>query len=74
MLSYDRALKIAREKKSKINRGVEYENAYSFYYDDGIDRVGGENPIVVMKETGETFNFVHYAMKMLTDEVRRFEV
>lgn len=74
MLTMEQALAIAKEKKSKINRGVEYENAFSFYFDDGIDRDGGENPIVVMKENEETFNFVHYAMKMLTDEVRRFEV
>lgn len=74
MLTYEQALDIAKSKKSKINYCTEYNNAYVFSYDTGEKTVGGESPIVVMKETGETLNFIAYAVKDGNEFVKEFEV
>ena len=60
MLSYKECLAIARSKKPKVNHCVEYTNAYMFSYEGTENMVGGESPIVVMKETGETMNMSAY--------------
>lgn len=60
MLSFEEALAIAREKKEKINHCVEYSNAYMFSYDTGADSDGGDAPIVVMKEDGQTMGMSAY--------------
>lgn len=74
MLTYEQALDIAKSKKSKINYCTEYNNAYVFSYDTSEKTVGGESPIVVMKETGETLNFIAYAVKDGNEFVKEFEV
>lgn len=74
MLTRDEALAIARGKKSKINYGEEYNNAYVFGYDSGERTVGGDSPIVVMKETGETLNFIAYAVQDGNELIEEFNV
>ena len=63
MLTYEEAYAIAREKKSMINYCTEFNNAYAFGYDDGQYHVGGDSPIVILKDTGEDFNFIDYAIR-----------
>lgn len=75
MLTYEQALDIAKSKKSKINYCTEYNNAYAFGYDNGSRSVGGDSPVVVMKDTGEALNLVSYAVKPGGGEViKEFEV
>ena len=64
MLTYKEALAIAREQKTKINYCTEYSDAYAFGYHTGSGvSKGGDNPIVVMKEDGQTLNFTAYAKR-----------
>lgn len=74
MLSYDEALKKAKEKKSQINRCQEYENAFVFSYDSGTDSEGGEVPIAIIKESGEALNFIVYATQYEHKLVKEFDV
>lgn len=60
MLTLKEALAIAKSKKNYINHCVEYTNAYMFSGDTGEEADGGDAPIVVMKETGETMNMSAY--------------
>lgn len=60
MLTLKEALAIAKSKKGRINHCVEYTNAYMFSWDTGEETDGGDAPIVVMKETGETMNMSAY--------------
>lgn len=73
-MTREEALAIAKKKKSKINMGAEHQNAFVFWFEDGIAKDGGENPIVVMKEHGVAMNFVEYAARHLTEEIERFSV
>lgn len=74
MLTYDEALALARSKKSKINCGSEYNNAYVFSYDSGERTVGGDSPIVIMKDTGEALNFMTYAVRSGNKFIKDFDV
>lgn len=74
MLSYEEALAIAKSKKEKINGCTEFNNAYSFYYNSGERTVGGDSPIVIMKETGEALNFISYAITPNKKIIREFDV
>lgn len=60
MLTFKEALAVAKKQKGRINHCVEYTNAYMFSWDTGEDTDGGESPIVVMKETGETMSMSAY--------------
>lgn len=74
MLTYEEALKKAKGLKSRINRCVGFNNAYSFFYKSGKKQDGGENPIVIMKETGEALNFIEYAITSNKEIIREFDV
>lgn len=74
MLTYEEALAIAKSKKSKINYCTEYNNAYAFSYDTGERSVGGDSPVVIMKDDGAALNFIAYAVKDGNEFVREFEV
>lgn len=74
MLTYEEALKKAKQLKSRINKCTEFNNAYSFYYNSGKAQDGGENPVVIMKETGEALNFIQYAITPNKEIIREFDV
>ena len=75
MLTYKKALAVAREQKAKINYCTEYSNAYVFGYHagNGISK-GGDSPIVVMKDDGQTLNFTAYAATPGKEYLRDFDV
>lgn len=75
MLTFDEAKSIAFANKEKINKCTEHEDAFSFFYDDGTAQDGGENPIVVLKESGQILNFIQYAIKSGNNKIlRTFDV
>lgn len=75
MLTYKEALAIAREQKAKINYCTEYSNAYAFGYHAGSDlSKGGDSPVVVIKEDGQTLNFTAYAATPGKEYLRDFDV
>ena len=60
MITFDKALEIARGAKKRVNHCVEYTNAYMFSYDTGEETIGGDSPVVVMKNDGSTMNMSAY--------------
>ena len=75
MLKYREALAIAKDKKTKINYCTEYSNAYVFgYRTENTVSKGGDSPVVVMKEDGQTLNFTAYAVTPRKEYLRDFDV
>lgn len=74
MISYEEALKIARQHKTKINHCIEYTNAYAFEFDDGVFTMGGDSPVVIMKENGAVSDLISYAITPGKSVVRDFKV
>lgn len=75
MLIYKEALAIAKDKKIKINYCAEYSNAYVFgYRTKNTVSKGGDSPVVVMKEDGQTLNFTAYATMPGKEHLRDFDV
>lgn len=74
MISYNEALSIAREYKSRINHCIEYSNAYSFEYDTGEKNDGGDEPIVILKENGQVMKQIEYTVTANKSFVRDFKV
>ena len=74
MLTYDEALSIARKEKSRINHCVEYADAYMFSFETDEESDGGDPPIVVMKQTGETMNMSAYIWQPGKKFIRDFKV
>lgn len=74
MLNYEEALSVAKSKKSKINKCIEYNKAFAFSYEDGVCRDGGDSPVVIMKDTGEAINFIEFAIMPDKEVVREFDI
>lgn len=63
MLTYEQALAKARTLKPKINGCTEFKGAYAFYDDSDEYTIGGDSPVIILKDTGEALNFAAYAFK-----------
>lgn len=74
MINYEEALKIARQHKTKINHCIEYTNAYAFEFDNGEYTMGGDSPIVIMKENGAITDIASYSITPGKSVVRDFKV
>lgn len=73
-ISYEDALIKARQLKSQINRCTEFTNAYAFGYTTGENTIGGESPLVIMKDTGEALNFIDYAVTPDKEIIQQFDI
>lgn len=74
MITYEEALSIARKHKAHINHCIEYSNAFSFEFDTGSETFGGDEPIVILKENGQTMKQIEYAITGNKSVVREFMV
>ena len=72
MISYEKALKKAKELKPKINSGTETENAYIF--GDKTSKDDGNSPVVIMKETGDAKTIIWYILNADAPDIRRFDL
>ena len=63
MITLQDAIRIANEWNPKYDTYQEYEDAYVFFIDDGIKRVGGgDNCLIVEKTNGNKLHFAPYFM------------
>lgn len=60
MISYDEALKTARELKGNIDKCYEYDIAYMFASSEDDYTIGGDGPCVILKETGQAISRLHF--------------
>ncbi len=75
MITYEKALEIARERKDEIDNCTEYENAYVFGFSGDNNYVGGygHTPVVIMKEDGRLTTILESVGK-LGQEIETHEV
>lgn len=60
MITYEAALEAAKKLKPSIDNCQEHTDAYIFGCQKDDDSVGGDGPVVILKETGEAVNMVCY--------------
>ena len=60
MITFEDALKIARELKQDVDRCYEYEDAYVFSSKEDDNYEGTHEPCVVMKEDGKAKTMLWY--------------
>ena len=58
MLSYDEALKVAKDNKSEIDNFEEYENPFVFGF-SGDAGFGGASPVVIDRRSGDALMFAY---------------
>ena len=58
MISYDEALKIAKDNKNEIDNFEEYENAFVFGF-SGDTGFGGSSPVVIDRRSGDALMFAY---------------
>ncbi len=77
MISYNEALKIAMQLKSRIDKCVETPNAYLFKNVDDEYSIGGEGICCILKENGKAIGTTEYYDKYANysdDEVKEYDV
>lgn len=61
MITYEEALKKAKQIKPNINNGAEMTSAFIFGYDSGEWEEGGNNtPVVILKDSGKAITMPYY--------------
>lgn len=61
MITLKEAIDIAKRRNSKVDTYQEYEDAYEFFIDDGVVRIGGGDcSFVVRKSDGKILRFYQY--------------
>ena len=77
MISYNEALAIAMQLKSRIDKCVETPNAFLFKNVDDEYSIGGEGICCVLKENGKAIDTTEYYSKYANysdDDVKEFDV
>ncbi len=76
MITYEEALKIARERKDRIDNCIEYENAYVFGFTGDNNYIGGygHTPVVIMKEDGRIASMPELIDSGTGEEIRSFTI
>ena len=69
-MTFEEALKKAREFQPSVNKCVEYENGYFFIDRAHEDDEGGSYaPFVILKEDGRMINFPTYLIRFSAPEI-----
>ena len=75
MITYEDALKKAKELKPDIDGCTEYENGYVFgcSMDDFYDG-GGHAPVVIVKENGKAIYMPQFVIDGTGNQIRSFKI
>lgn len=69
MVTYEEALKKAKEILPGVNNCVEYEHGYMFAHNTGKVQFGGAGaPVVILKDTGKAVTMAYFNGKYDEDE------
>ena len=76
MITYEEALKIAKEFKPNTDNCTEYENGYVFGSSDDEFYVGGygHTPCVILKSNGKVISMPEFVIKGTGKEIRSFDL
>lgn len=73
MVTYEEALKMAKEKRNDVNVVVEYENGYVFSNTDDAGYIGGLDhaPVIILKKDGKQVNMITFVNAGTGKEIAR---
>ena len=74
MISYEDALKKAKELKPNIDACDEYDSAYMFKARSEEFTIGGCSPCVILKESGRAINQLEYFDNYKAEHIREFDI
>lgn len=76
MITYEEALKKAKEFKPNADNCTEYENGYVFGSGDDDNYVGGygHTPCVILKANGKITSMPEFVIKGTGKEIRNFNL
>lgn len=74
MITYEDALKKAKELKPSIDTCSETEDGFVFSNSKTNDVFGGDQPCVILKETGEAINHLHFVLNYKSEELRKIAI
>ncbi|MDO4439092.1 MAG: hypothetical protein Q4B86_06590 [Eubacteriales bacterium] len=74
MISYETALKTAKELKKNIDKCIEYDSAYMFTSKEDEGSIGGSGPCVILKDSGKAINQTYYYDTYKAEFIRAFSV
>lgn len=75
MITYEDAVKMAKEIREDINRCFEYENGYVFSNVEDENYIGGSHaPVVIVKETGKAISMPQFVIDGTGAEIGDREV
>lgn len=72
MITYEDALKMAKELKTDIDSCIEYDSAYMFISKDDEESIGGAGPCVILKDSGKAINQTDYYDTYKAEFLREF--
>lgn len=73
MISYEDALKKAKERRPDLNLVVEYENGYVFSSSEDAGYIGGmdHSPVVILKKNGDYSTMIDFINSGTGKEIGR---
>lgn len=74
MISYDEALKKAKELKSNIDACDEYDVAYLFKARSEEYCIGGDGPCVILKDNGRAINQLEFFENYEHEHIKEFSI
>lgn len=74
MITYEEALNKAKELKPPIDTCSETEDAFVFSNSKTNDVFGGDQPCVILKESGKAINYLHFVLNYKSEELRRIVI
>ena len=75
MITYEDAVKTAKEIRADINRCFEYEKGYVFSNVEDENYIGGSHaPVVIVKETGKAISMPQFVIDGTGEEIGDREV
>ena len=74
MISYEEALKMARELKKNIDACDEYDIAYVFKAKEEEYLIGGYGPCCIIKETGRAVNQTEFVDSYDSQFIKGFDL
>ncbi len=74
MITYEEALKKAKELKRDIDHCCEEKHAYVFTSKADEMSIGGSGPCVILKENGRAINMTEYAMNYEYSPIKKYEI
>jgi len=74
MITYERALEIARELKADIDHCQECSDGYIFTAKADEWSIGGDGPCCVLKENGRAVNMTEYIDNYKADVIKEFDI